>query len=70
MLYEVITVLVKPNSPWKVEPANILYKCGWSPLEGVAFSHTVSRTFVNGQCVFDNGKSLPVINSMRLMFNR
>ncbi|MDR1762905.1 MAG: dihydroorotase [Dysgonamonadaceae bacterium] len=48
-------VLVNPNSPWTVSRDNILYKCGWSPLEGAVFSHQVDKTFVNGRLVYDNG---------------
>lgn len=63
-------VLVRPGSPWTVEPANILYKCGWSPLEGVTFGNTISQTFVNGQCAYANGQITSATNGMRLMFNR
>lgn len=49
-------VLVDPNRPWTVTKENILYKCGWSPLEGETFSHQVVKTFVNGSPVYDNGK--------------
>jgi len=49
-------VLVNPNLPWTVGKENILYKCGWSPLEGTTFSHKVVKTFVNGRLVYDNGK--------------
>ena len=48
-------VLVNPNASWKVSKDNLLYKCGWSPMEGVEFSHKVEKTFVNGYLVFDNG---------------
>ena len=48
-------VLVNPNSPWSVTKDNLLYKCGWSPMEGVRFSHKVEKTFVNGHLVYDNG---------------
>jgi len=48
-------VLVNPNSPWTVTKDNLLYKCGWSPMEGVRFSHRVEKTFVNGRLVYDNG---------------
>ena len=47
-------VLVNPNSNWTVSKDNILYKCGWSPMEGVTFSHKVEKTFVNGCLVYDN----------------
>lgn len=48
-------VIVDPNKAWTVAPENILYKCGWSPFEGVTFHHRVVQTFVGGQLVYDNG---------------
>lgn len=48
-------VLVNPNQSWTVGKENILYKCGWSPLEGATFSHRVEKTFVNGRLVYDGG---------------
>ena len=48
-------VLIKPNADWTVSANNILYKCGWSPLEGQTFSNKVLKTFVNGHLVYDNG---------------
>lgn len=47
-------VLVDPNCPWTVAKDNLLYACGWSPFEGVTFSHRVRTTFVNGQPVYDD----------------
>jgi len=49
-------VLVNPNQPWTVSKENILYKCGWSPMEGTTFSHRVEKTFVNGRLVYDGGR--------------
>jgi dihydroorotase len=48
-------VLVDPNQSWTVTKDNLLYKCGWSPLEGQTFSHKVVKTFVNGKLVYDDG---------------
>jgi dihydroorotase len=48
-------VLVKAGAPWKVTPQNILYKCGWSPMEGQTFSHRIIQTYVNGKLAYDNG---------------
>lgn len=48
--------IVDLNSNWTVSKENILYKCGWSPLEGTTFSSKVTHTFVNGNLVYDNGK--------------
>ena len=48
-------VLVNPNARWTVSKDNLLYKCGWSPMEGETFSHKVEKTFINGRLVYDNG---------------
>ena len=62
--------LVDQNQKWTVEKSNILYKCGWSPLEGQEFSHKVTQTFVNGNLVFDNGTINDKIKGVALIFNR
>ena len=61
-------VLVDPNQSWQVTPANILYKCGWSPFEGQEFSHRVVSTFVNGRKVYDNGEIFEVKSAKQLLF--
>jgi dihydroorotase len=48
-------VLVDLNNDWAVEKSNILYKCGWSPFEGVIFHSKITHTFVSGHLVYDNG---------------
>ncbi|MCH6199586.1 dihydroorotase [Aquiflexum sp. LQ15W] len=53
--YSADLTLVDLNSEWTVSKENILYKCGWSPLEGTTFHSKVIKTFVNGNLVFDNG---------------
>ena len=45
-------VLVDPQGGQKVDAGNLLYKCGWSPLEGHRFGARVDTTFVNGAMVF------------------
>ena len=42
--------------PWQVTKENILYRCGWSPLEGMTFDYKIQSTFVNGHKVYENGK--------------
>lgn len=49
-------VLLDLDSPWTVSKENILYKCGWSPLEGTQFQTKVEKTWVNGNLVFDQGR--------------
>lgn len=63
-------VEVAPNSKWQVKKANILYKCGWSPFEGVTFDHKVKRTFVNGFLAYENGKVNKQKAGRRLTFDR
>jgi len=48
-------VIVDLNSPSVATRESILYKCGWSPLEGFRFPATVTHTFVNGHLVYGNG---------------
>jgi dihydroorotase len=47
--------MVDLGRPSRVSTENILYKCGWSPLEGFQFPATVTHTFVNGHLVYGNG---------------
>ena len=63
-------VLVDMNNPWTVEPANILYKCGWSPFEGHRFKSKILQTFVNGHLVYDNGRIDESKIGSRLFFQR
>lgn len=63
-------VLVDLKDPWTVDKSNILYKCGWSPFEGQKFQSKVSRTWVNGNLVYDQGKLNNDIKGSRLLFNR
>jgi dihydroorotase len=45
-------VLVDFNQHTKVSKENILYKCGWSPLENFIFPAAITHTFVNGHLVY------------------
>ena len=53
-----------------INKADILYKCGWSPFEGLTFSHSIDMTFVNGRIVFKNNQIVEGENGMRLEFNK
>jgi dihydroorotase len=68
--YHADLVVVDPNKPWKVLKSNVLYKCGWSPLEGVTLNSKVLKTFVNGNLVYNQGKFNEEIKGMRLLFER
>ena len=63
----VIADLKKSNT---VTPDNILYKCGWSPLEGFNFPATICNTFVNGSMVYGNGIIDESVMGQRMSFTR
>jgi dihydroorotase len=63
-------VLVNPNDCWEVNSSNIMYKCGWSPMEGQVFNSSIRKTFVNGEIVYDEGKIIENEAAMRLRFER
>ncbi|MDO8898206.1 MAG: amidohydrolase family protein, partial [Bacteroidales bacterium] len=63
-------VLVDLNKAFTVNKGNILYKCGWSPMENITFSASVTHTFVNGNLVYENGRLHERIKGMRLKFDR
>jgi dihydroorotase len=69
-------VVVDLNKTTQVKKENILYKCGWSPLEESTFPAVILQTFVNGNCVYTQqdkyGKHLfdESIKGKRLSFTR
>lgn len=68
--YKADVVLINPNADWVVAKENLLYKCGWSPLEGQHFPAVIERTFVNGNLVYENGTFHESVMGERLSFNR
>jgi len=70
-------VVIDLNEQTSVSKENVLYKCGWSPLEGETFPAAVSYTFVNGNCVYTSsapGDENTIwdesIKGERILFNR
>lgn len=61
-------VLIDPNAATEVTRESLLYKCGWSPLEGTRFSHRIHSTFVNGVPVWQDGAITGEKGGMRLGF--
>jgi len=62
-------VLIKEASHI-VTKESLLYKCGWSPLEGTHFPYQISSTFVNGVLVYHQGQFDESQKGHRLQFNR
>jgi dihydroorotase len=68
--YHADLVIVDPGRPYTVSKENILYKCGWSPLEGFRFPASVTHTFINGHLVYGNGEWNESHTGERLVFDR
>ena len=63
-------VIVDLQDSTKVSKDNLLYKCGWSPLEGMTFPAAVTHTFVNGNLIYEKGVWNESIKGQRLKFER
>lgn len=63
-------VIMDMNQGSSITKENILYKCGWSPLEGFEFPATVTHTFINGHLVYGNGVWDESQMGLRLAFDR
>jgi dihydroorotase len=63
-------VIVDLHQATKVSKENLLYKCGWSPLEGFEFPAAITHTFVNGNLVYGNERFDESQKGMRLNFER
>ena len=63
-------VLLNPNKPHTIEKECIISKCGWSPFEGNSYNWSIEQTWVNGECVYKDGKINEEIRGKRLSFNR
>ncbi len=63
-------VIVNLDQSFTVSKENILYKCGWSPLEGFVFPSAVTHTFINGNLVYGNGVWDESNKGERLEFER
>lgn len=68
--YHADLVLVNIDQPNTVAKENILYKCGWSPLEGFTFPSSITHTFINGHLVYGNGVFDESQMGQRMNFNR
>ncbi len=68
--YKADLTLVNPDDPWSVTKDTILYRCGWSPFEGITFRSKIIMTIVNGTVVYDNGIINDEYRGERLRFER
>lgn len=63
-------VIVDLDAETTVSKENILYKCGWSPLEQFTFPATITHTFINGNMVYGNNGWNESNKGLRLKFER
>jgi dihydroorotase len=63
-------VVANLNKPYTVSKQNLLYKCGWSPLEGFTFPASIEHTMINGNMIYENGVINESYIGKRLLFNR
>ena len=68
--YHADLLIVDMNKDTIVSKANILYKCGWSPLEESRFPGALTHTFVNGHLVYEYGILNESGRGERLKFDR
>ena len=61
--------IVQPVSEgYVVTDADVISRCGWTPLNGSTLHHKVVRTYVNGQVAFDGHTASQSTTGMRLTF--
>lgn len=63
-------VVVDNKAPYKVTKENILYKCGWSPLENFTFPASIDSTLVSGHRAYHNGSFDETVKGQRMLFSR
>ncbi len=69
-------VLVDPNRPYLATHDNSLYKCGWTPFNGIEFGSSIVATWVNGALAFSadreqtHGVPLAGPSGQRIVFAR
>jgi len=62
-------VLVDVEKATTVTKESLLYKCGWSPLEGRTLPGKIDGTWVNGTRLFEDGNVIGEPAGKRLTFN-
>ena len=63
-------VLVDTEQEQTVTRDNVLYKCGWSPLEGTTLRGVVTHTLLNGTLMYEKGNIKEAYCAKPLTFTR
>lgn len=64
-----IVLLKEEPLPHPITKDNLLYKCGWSPLEGETLHCRIEKVFVNGLLAAQIGKPTDTRAAQQLIFN-
>ena len=62
-------VLIDRAAPRTITDADVISRCGWTPMDGVTMRHRVAETWVNGQLVYSDGTFADHSAAMPLRFN-
>jgi dihydroorotase len=62
-------VVVDLNNSTTVSKENLLYKCGWSPLEGDVLPALITHTFVSGNLIYEKGTINESLKGERMRFH-
>lgn len=68
--YAADAVLVNLNQPNTITNENSLYKCAWTPLDGLTVPASITHTFINGNMVYNHGVIDETAKGERLRFLR
>lgn len=60
--------VVEIDSTSIIHNKDVLYKCGWTPLDGMELPGMITHTFVNGHLAYENGIFDESVKGMRLKF--
>ncbi|MFO7874403.1 MAG: dihydroorotase [Bacteroidales bacterium] len=68
--YAADLVVIDTTQNTIVNKENILYKCGWSPLENTSLDASVTHTFINGNLVYEKGSFYENVRGEAISFSR
>jgi dihydroorotase len=66
--YADIAVVHRVNDGYTLTDADVISRCGWTPLNGMTMHHKVVRTYVNGKVAYNDGQVNESTRGCRLTF--
>lgn len=68
--YADIAVVHRVDEGYTLTDADVISRCGWTPLNGMTMHHKVVRTYVNGKVAYHDGQVNESTRGRRLTFKR